>query len=72
MDRTFGGNLHQLGVLVGRQWTSQFNPDVDPIKQALPGLACFAIFRMNARVPKRDSNVLQRELFTARVEPDGH
>ena len=72
MDRTFGGNLHQLGALICRQRPSQFDPDIDPIEQSFLGLAGLAILRVDARMRQGNCNVLQRKLFAARLEPDRH
>ena len=72
MDGAFAGDLDQLGALLGRQRTGQLDLRVYPVEHPFLRLALFAILRVNARMPKRDRNVFQWELLSARVQPDGH
>ncbi len=52
MDRALPGDLHELGVLLCAQRTSQVDFNVNPVERALLGFAFLAILRINTRVPE--------------------
>ena len=72
MDGTFPGDLHQPGVLLCGERSSQLDIQIDPVEHALLRFAFLAVFRVNARMPQRDGDVLERNLFLARIQADGH
>jgi len=72
MDGTFGGDLHQFGVLFCSQWSSQFYFDIDSIEHAFLSFAFLAVRCIDARVRERNGNVFQRKPISPRVESDCH
>ena len=72
MDGAFAGNLRQLRVLFGGQRAGEFEFNIDSVHHAILGFAFLAISCVNTRVPERNCDVLERELFPARVKTNGH
>ena len=67
MDGAFCGDLHQLRALFCGQRAGEFDFDVDSVEHAFLGFALLAIFSVNTRMPERNGDVFERELFPARV-----
>jgi len=72
MNGTFGGDLHQLRVLLGRQRASQLDVHVNSSEHAVFGEAIFTILSVDARVAERDDDILQRPFPLASVQANGH
>jgi len=67
MDRAFRGDFHQQCTLLWLEWAGQLDLHVDSVKHALFRETLLTIFRVNARVPERDRDILQRKLLAARI-----
>ena len=67
MDRAFRGDFHQQRALLWLEWAGQLDLDVDSIEHALFRETLLTIFRMDARVPERDRDFVQRKLLAARI-----
>jgi hypothetical protein len=72
MHRAFGGDLHQLRAMFCGQFAGHFDFNIDSIEHAFLRFALFAISCVDARMPERDRDFLQRQLFPARVEANRH
>ena len=67
MNGTFAGDLHELRVLLLTQRAGQFHFNVNPVQHAFLRFAFLTILRVNVRVRQRNSDVLERHLFPARI-----
>ena len=72
MNRTFGGDLHQLRMLFRGQRPGQFDFDVDPVEHAILRFAFFAVARMNTRMPQGNTDFVERPVISTRVKADRH
>ena len=72
MNGTFRRDFHQLCALFGSQRPCQFHFHIDSIEHAVPGYAFLAVFCMDTRVAERNCDFVERQLFSARIETDGH
>lgn len=68
----FAGDLHQEGVLRFGQRTGELNIDVDSVQHSLFRFAVGTILRMNPGMAQRNGHAFERNLFFARIQPDGH
>jgi hypothetical protein len=60
MNRTLACDFHKFGALFGSERASQLNVELDPIDLSLFRLALLAVSRVDPRVSKRNSDILQR------------
>jgi hypothetical protein len=72
MDRTFVGNLQQLGSLLVRQRPAKLNIAFDTIEHSFLGFAFGAIGGVDLRMPQMDCHFLERPRFSASVHRHGH
>jgi hypothetical protein len=72
MDRAFRCYFHELRMLLRRYRAGQLHIEVDPVEHAGLGFAFFTIFRVDARVPQRNGDILQRNFLAPRRPADGH
>ncbi len=72
MHRAFAGNVYELCALLVGERPGQLHIDVDPVEHAFLGLAVSAILSVNAVMTQGDGDILERDLFLARIQTNGH
>src|SRR6202453_4817840 len=68
VDRTFVGNFHQLGSLLGAQRTGKTDVSLNLVQHPFPGLAIGTILGINFVVAKVNGNAVERPALPAGSE----
>lgn len=72
MDGTLRRYFHQFLVLFPSERASHFDFHLDPVEHAFFRFTFLAIPCMNARMPQRHGDILERKTTLTRIQSNGH